>query len=66
MIGVHDTRIESTKFSRLWCERCQAETIHRSSKCSCGAVHRAYPVRTLTQILRNSINLPGSRPVRRR
>lgn len=53
--------------SRLYCKKCGGETLHRCSTCNhCGTVHVAYPVRTLTSFLRNSINLPGSRPVRRK
>lgn len=52
---------------RLYCEKCAEETLHRGSTCNyCKTVHVAYPCRELTQFLRNSINLPGSRPVRRR
>lgn len=67
MSGHANTMTNSTGgISRLHCASCDAETLHRSNRCSCGTVHVAYPVRTLTSFLRNSINLPGSRPVRRK
>jgi hypothetical protein len=27
-------------FARLWCDACQAETIHHKNRCSCGSTHR--------------------------
>lgn len=53
--------------SNLWCDKCREERLHRGTTCGhCGTVHKAYPVRGLTQFLRNSINLPGSNSVRRK
>jgi hypothetical protein len=67
MSGLANTMTNSTGgICRLWCEKCKAETQHKGATCGCGTVHRAYPVRTLTQYLRNSINLPGSGPIRKR
>ena len=49
--------------SRLWCAKCQGETLHRHGKCSCGAVHQAYPVRTVANV--HIGFAPRSQPKRR-
>ena len=36
--------------SRLWCETCAEERLHRNGVCSCGARHVGYPVRDLYEM----------------
>jgi hypothetical protein len=39
--------------SRLWCDDCREETLHRGITCiHCGSQHRAYPVRNIAMLLR--------------
>ena len=46
--------------SRVWCETCKTETLHKGAACgTCGTIHRAYPVRDLAKMLRGSINHPS-------
>lgn len=53
--------------SKLWCDKCLSETLHLRGTCGCGAVHVTYPVNAnITRLLREHIQLPGSRPMRKR